>query len=56
MELNNPVNSYTEEKKSVNELEVDIPSQEPFDETGEQIKKLKEKALEVQRILEEQNN
>ncbi|MDY4832121.1 MAG: tetratricopeptide repeat protein [Treponema sp.] len=32
----------------------DIPNQEPFDETREQIQSMKEKALEIQRILNEQ--
>ena len=32
----------------------DIPNQEPFDETREQIQTMKEKALEIQRILNEQ--
>ena len=47
-------NSYFEEKKANDtQKEVDVPNQEPFDETAEQIKKLKEKALQAQRILEE---
>lgn len=47
-------NSYFEDKKAEEApKEVDVPNQEPFDETAQQIKKLKEKALEAQRILEE---
>ena len=47
-------NSYFEDKKTdKTSNEVDVPNQEPFDETAQQIKKLKEKALEAQRILEE---
>ena len=45
-------------QNTINDLDTfkedsDIPNQEPFDETAQQIKKLKEKALEAQRILEE---
>lgn len=35
--------------------EVDVPNSEPYDETLETLRKLKAKALEAQRILEEKN-
>ncbi|MCR5189418.1 MAG: tetratricopeptide repeat protein [Treponema sp.] len=35
--------------------EVDVPNAEPYDETQETLRKLKAKALEAQRILEEKN-
>ena len=46
-------------QNTINDLDTfkedsDIPNQEPFDETREQIQSMKEKALEIQRILNEQ--
>ncbi len=46
-------------QNTINDLDTfkedsDIPNQEPFDETREQIQTMKEKALEIQRILNEQ--
>ncbi len=35
--------------------EVDVPNPEPYDETKENLRQLREKALEAQRILEEKN-
>ncbi len=49
-------NSYFEEKKvaeKADKEDLDVPSEVPFDETSEQLKALKAKALEAQRILEE---
>lgn len=49
-------NSYFEEKKvaeKADKEDLDVPSEVPFDETYEQLKALKAKALEAQRILEE---
>lgn len=49
-------NSYFEEKKVAEKAEkedLDVPSEVPFDETSEQLKALKAKALEAQRILED---
>ena len=37
----------------VSESEVDIPNPEPYDETKEQLKLLRQKAIEAQKILEE---
>lgn len=36
--------------------ELDVPSAEPYDETKEQLKVLRQKALEAQKMLEEQSN
>ena len=46
-------------QNTINDLDTfkedsDIPNQEPFDETREQIQSMKEKALKIQRILNEQ--
>ena len=46
-------------QNTINDLDTfkedsDIPNQEPFDETREQIQTMKEKALEIKRILNEQ--
>ena len=46
-------------QNTINDLDIlkedsDVPNQEPFDETREQIQSMKEKALEIQRILNEQ--
>lgn len=49
-------NSYFEEKKvaeKADKEDLDVPSEVPFDETSEQLKALKAKALEAQRILED---
>ena len=40
---------------SAKKVDVDVPNPEPYDETQETLKKLKAKALEAQRILEEKN-
>jgi len=48
-------NSAKEVKMDMDIEEVDVPNAEPYDETKETLRKLKEKALEAQRILEGNN-
>ena len=54
-EITNVENTNSQAETAQTPAEVDVPNPEPYDETKENLRQLKEKALEAQRILEEKN-
>ncbi len=60
MEIAALKNSKVESDRIIQELqeagEKDVPAAEPFDEKKYQLQRLKEKALEAQKMLDEKNN